>query len=189
MEYTAPILRTKLHRPRVSQELVRRLRLETRLNQCLDRQLTLVSAPAGFGKTTLVCQWLEACDCPAAWLSLDEGDDELPTFLRYLIAAIRTLDSDACPTTQSLLDSPQLPPVEYLATSLINELCEVPQDFILVLDDYHIQHAALLGRPRRHLQRQYQRISWNLRRKPSLPRRVEAWVSPHQPQSRPPCPV
>jgi LuxR family maltose regulon positive regulatory protein len=137
MEYTATLLRTKLHRPQVGQELVRRPRLEDRLDQDLDRKLTLVSAPAGFGKTTLVCQWLEACDRPAAWLSLDERDNDLTIFLRYLIAAIRTLDAEACPMTQSLLDSPQLPPVEYLTTSLINELDQVPQDFILVLDDYH----------------------------------------------------
>ena len=131
------LLRTKLHRPRIPPQLVRRPRLESRLNRGLDRGLVLVSAPAGFGKTTLVSQWLEACGCPAAWLSLREEDSDLPTFLRYLIAAIRTLYPDACPETWALLRAPQLPPVAYLATMLVNELDEVPQAFVLVLDDYH----------------------------------------------------
>jgi LuxR family maltose regulon positive regulatory protein len=117
--------------------LIRRPRLEKRLDQGLDRKLILVSAPAGYGKTTLVGQWLEACGCPAAWLSLHEGDSHLPTFLRYLIAAIRTLYPDACPETWALLRAPQLPPMAYLTTLFINELGEVPQTFVLVLDDFH----------------------------------------------------
>jgi LuxR family maltose regulon positive regulatory protein len=131
------LLRTKLHRPRIPAPLVRRSRLESRLNRGLDRGLILVSAPAGFGKTTLVSQWLETCSCPAAWLSLREEDSDLPTFLRYLIAAIRTLYPDACRETWALLRAPQLPPVAYLATMLVNELDEVPQAFVLVLDDFH----------------------------------------------------
>jgi LuxR family maltose regulon positive regulatory protein len=103
----------------------------------LGRGLVLVSAPAGFGKTTLVSQWLEACGCPAAWLSLREEDSHLSAFLLYLVAAIRTLYPDACPETWALLRAPQLPPVAYLATMLVNELGEVPQAFVLVLDDYH----------------------------------------------------
>ncbi len=131
------LLRTKLHRPRIPPQLVRRPRLESRLDRGLDRGLVLVSAPAGFGKTTLVSQWLEVCGCSAAWLSLREEDSDLPTFLLYLIAAIRTLYPDACPETWALLRAPQLPPMAYLATMLVNELDEVPQAFVLVLDDYH----------------------------------------------------
>jgi len=132
-----PLLRTKLHRPVVTPELVQRPRLESRLDEGLKRKLVLVSAPAGFGKTTLISQWLEACSCPAVWLSLHEGDSDLPIFLRYLIAAIRTLSTDACSMTWDLLHAPQLPPVAYLTTTLINELEEASQNFILVLDDYH----------------------------------------------------
>jgi LuxR family maltose regulon positive regulatory protein len=99
--------------------------------------LVLVSAPAGYGKTTLVGQWLEACGRPTAWLSLREEDSDLPTFLRYLIAAVRTLYPDACPETWALVRAPQVPPMAYLATILVNELGEVPQAFVLVLDDFH----------------------------------------------------
>jgi len=131
------LLRTKLYRPRVGPALVPRPRLESRLDQGLDRKLVLVSAPAGYGKTSLVVQWLEARGRPAAWLSLHETDRDVAIFLRYLIAAIRTLYADVCPATWALLEASQQPPVEYLATCLINELCEVSQDFVLVLDDYH----------------------------------------------------
>jgi LuxR family maltose regulon positive regulatory protein len=135
---------TKLSKPQVGPELVRRPRLESRLDRGLDRRLVLISAPAGFGKTTLVGQWLEACGRPAAWLSLHEGDGDLAIFLRYLIAAVRTLCTDACPETWSLLRAPQLPPVDHLATSLINELSEVPREFLLILDDYHrVQSQAV----------------------------------------------
>ena len=128
---------TKLHRPRLGTGLLRRPRLESRLEWGLDRNLILVTAPAGFGKTTLVVQWLEARGYPAAWLSLHEDDANLLTFLRYLIAAIRTLYADACPTTWAMLEALQEPPAEELTFSLVNELCQVSQDFLLVLDDYH----------------------------------------------------
>ena len=130
------LVRTKLHRPQVGPELVRRPRLESRLDQSLNGTLILVSAPAGFGKTTLVSQWLDMRGYPAAWLSLTERDSDLEAFLRYVIAAIRTVDADACPSTWALLDAPQLPPVDYLATHLVRELDEVPEDLLLVLDDY-----------------------------------------------------
>ncbi len=136
---SAPIRfwQTKLYRPRLGAGLLRRPRLENRLECGLDRDLVLVSAPAGFGKTTLVAQWLEACGGPAAWLSLHEDDANLATFLHYLIAAIRTVHADACPTTWAMLEALQEPPTEELALSLVNELCNVSPDFLLVLDDYH----------------------------------------------------
>ncbi len=136
---TSPIRlwQTKLYRPRVGPGLLRRPRLESRLDRGLERKLILVAAPAGFGKTTVVVQWLEARGYPAAWLSLHEDDANLVTFLRYLIAAIRTLYADACPTTWAMLEALQEPPAEDLAIGLVNELCELTQDFLLVLDDYH----------------------------------------------------
>ena len=84
-----PLIRTKLYQPRVTGDLVPRPRLLQRLEQRRGRPLTLVVAPAGFGKTTLVSSWLEACDCPSAWLSLDEDDDDLALFLTYLLAAMQ----------------------------------------------------------------------------------------------------
>ena len=99
------LLRTKLHRPQVGPELIRRPRLESRLDQGLNGSLILVSAPAGFGKTTLVSQWLDMRGCPTAWLSLHERDSDLEAFLRYVIAAIRTVYADACPATWPLLNA------------------------------------------------------------------------------------
>ena len=88
-----PILQTKLYIPPIRPELVSRPRLIERLNAGLPagRKLTLVSAPAGFGKTTLVSEWVARCERPAAWLSLDEGDNDPTRFLTYLVAALQTL--------------------------------------------------------------------------------------------------
>jgi LuxR family maltose regulon positive regulatory protein len=83
-----PLIRTKLHRPRVSDDLVLRPHLLHRLNRGLEQKLTLVSAPAGFGKTTLVSEWVASCDRPVAWLSLDDGDNDPVRFLAYLVAAL-----------------------------------------------------------------------------------------------------
>jgi len=91
MPLETEILTTKLHRPRTGGTLVPRHRLLQRLEEQRDRSLTLVSAPAGYGKTTLISTWLEEADWPSAWLSLDEGDDELGIFLTYALAAIQTL--------------------------------------------------------------------------------------------------
>jgi LuxR family maltose regulon positive regulatory protein len=137
---TLPLIRTKLHRPRVIDDLVLRPRLVDRLNQGLERKLTLVSAPAGFGKTTLLTCWLESCHRPSAWLSVDESDNDLFLFLSYLIAAIRTLYPQACEEALRLVQSPQPPPSAYVTTSLINEMSEMQEAFVLALDDFHQIH-------------------------------------------------
>ena len=131
------ILTTKLYRPRISGDLVPRPRLLRHLEERRDRPLTLVSAPAGYGKTTLVSSWLEACECPSAWVSLDEGDDDLVLFLTYLLAGIETMFPDAVAETGTLLKAASRPPLPVLTHSLINELDQVERPFILVLDDYH----------------------------------------------------
>jgi LuxR family maltose regulon positive regulatory protein len=140
------LLRTKLGRPRLPHNLVVRTRLLEVLSHAIDHQLTLVCAPAGFGKTTLVCTWLErrAADQPAAaaflptvWLSLDENDSDLNLFLRYMIAALRTIFNEACEETLALLQARQPPPDAVLYATLNNELAELPGEAILVLDDYH----------------------------------------------------
>jgi LuxR family maltose regulon positive regulatory protein len=138
------LLQTKLHRPRLPRDLVLRSRLLELLNKGVDHQLTLVCAPAGFGKTTLVGTWLEQMaagqvsgSLPSAWLSLDENDSDLNLFLRYFINALRTIFTDACPETLALLQAQRQPPQTVLNTTFINELEELPGEVILVLDDYH----------------------------------------------------
>jgi LuxR family maltose regulon positive regulatory protein len=83
-----PLLLTKLYRPPVTPDLEQRTRLLTRLDQRRHRPLTLISAPAGYGKTMLASMWLESCGCPSAWLSLDETDNNLHGFVSYLLAAM-----------------------------------------------------------------------------------------------------
>jgi LuxR family maltose regulon positive regulatory protein len=115
-------------------------------NSGFARKLILVSAPAGYGKTTALGQWLEDCDCPSAWLSLDAGDSDLGVFLTYLVGAIQTVFPDACPLTTSLLQIPQLPPREYLASTLTNELAELPDKLTLALDDFHLIEGEAVPR-------------------------------------------
>jgi len=97
-----------------------------------------VTAPAGYGKSTLVSCWLESCDLPAAWLSLDETDNDFHLFLSYLLAAVQTVSPAAGKEIQTILNAPQLPPLSILAGILINELDRIKQAFILTLDDYHV---------------------------------------------------
>ena len=88
---TIPLIRTKLHRPPVASDHMHRPRLLERLDQRRERPLTPVSAPAGYGKSTLASCWLEACDSPSGWFSLDESDDDLRLFLSYFLAAVQTI--------------------------------------------------------------------------------------------------
>lgn len=139
------LLRSKLYRPLVSANFVRRPRLTGLLDQGRSLPLTLISAPAGSGKTSLLSDWLATCPCPNAWLSLDENDGDLAIFLDYFIAALRTIVPEACPQMQALLRAPELPPVPVLAGLLGNEIeslsdhpaLAAEKGFVLVLDDYH----------------------------------------------------
>ncbi len=134
----APILATKLHIPPPRPGRVLRQRLIERLNEGLHRKLTLISAPAGFGKTTLVSEWIAGSERPTAWLSLDEGDNDPTRFLAHFLAALQTIAADIGEGVLGALQSPQPPPTESLLTTLLNEITTVPNDFILVLDDYHV---------------------------------------------------
>jgi LuxR family transcriptional regulator, maltose regulon positive regulatory protein len=131
------LVRTKLYRPRTSSDVIPRARLIEHLNTGLSGNVTLISAPAGFGKTTLLVEWLGTSERRTAWLSLDENDNELRVFVHLLAAALQTVFTDACQATASLLKAPQLPPAERVATLLSNDLADVPDDVVLVLDDYH----------------------------------------------------
>jgi LuxR family transcriptional regulator, maltose regulon positive regulatory protein len=138
---SAPILATKLYVPPPRPRVVLRPRLIERLNEGLHRRLTLISAPAGFGKTTLLGEWLAACEREAAWLSLDEGDNDPTRFLAYLVAALRTIAADIGEGVLGALQSPQPPPTESILTALLNEITAIRDDFVLVLDDYHVIDA------------------------------------------------
>jgi len=157
---STPILATKLYIPPPRPKSVRRPRLIERLNEGLRqdagfaRKLTLISAPAGYGKTALVSEWVADCErlepkVRAAWLSLDGGDSDPARFLTYLVAALQTLAlrqaegvaANIGEWALGALQSPQPPPTEAILTALINEIAAIPASFILVLDDYHVIDA------------------------------------------------
>ena len=131
-------LHTKLFVPALRPSLVQRPQLLEKLNTGLHSKLTLVSAPPGFGKTTLVSSWLHQCKWPFTWLSLDKEDNEPNHFLIYFIAALQEIDETLGKSAVPLLQSSQPPPLEAIFTLLINDLIALPQSIILVLEDYHV---------------------------------------------------
>jgi LuxR family maltose regulon positive regulatory protein len=138
---STPILATKLYVPPPRPSAVPRPRLIERLNEGLRHKLTLISAPAGFGKTTLLGEWAATLPRPAAWVSLDEGDNDSARFLAYLVAALRTIAPNMGEGVLGALGSPQPPPTESILTALLNEMAAVTEDSVLVLDDYHVIDA------------------------------------------------
>ena len=133
-----PLLLTKLYIPPPRLNVVSRPRLIERLNVGMHRKLTLISAPAGFGKTTLVSDWIVGCDRPVAWISLDEGDNDPTLFLMYLVAAIQTIALNIGKGVLAILESPQPPPIESILIALLNEITSIQDNFVLILDDYHV---------------------------------------------------
>lgn len=140
---TDPLLATKLYIPQPRPRLVARSRLTARLDEALrlGRRLILVSAPAGFGKTTLLSTWLAGIKNRAAWLSLDEGDNDPARLLAYLVGALQSLEAGIGQDLLGALGSPQPPPMPALLTALLNELAaalsrDAPPT-LLVLDDFH----------------------------------------------------
>ena len=132
-----PLLRTKLHRPVVPGDFLCRPRLHDLMNLGLELPLTLVSAPAGYGKSLLVSHWVASQSIPCAWLSLDASDSAVDLFVDYLLAAVETVVPGACPQTRRMAQAPEPPPTSVLANSLINELDALTSPVVLVLDDYH----------------------------------------------------
>jgi LuxR family maltose regulon positive regulatory protein len=118
--------------------MVSRPRLIERLNAGLHHKLTLISAPAGFGKTTLLSEWVAGDGHPVAWLSLDEGDNDPARFLAYLVAALQTIEGNVGQGLLAALQSPGPVNVEAVLTSLLNEIAGLPDNLLLVLDDYHV---------------------------------------------------
>jgi LuxR family transcriptional regulator, maltose regulon positive regulatory protein len=139
-----PILTTKLYIPRLRPNVVIRPRLLERLNEGLHRKLTLISAPAGFGKTTLLSVWVAGCDRQVAWLSLDKGESDPTLFLTYLVAALQTIAPTIGEGVLGVLQSPQPPPTASILTTLLNEITTIQDHFVLVLDDYHVIDAKLV---------------------------------------------
>ncbi|HRF11104.1 MAG: ATP-dependent transcriptional activator MalT [Candidatus Accumulibacter phosphatis] len=131
------IVRSKLQRPRASADFVARSELLARLEAGSNRPLTLLVAPAGYGKTALVTHWLAGRDGLAAWLSLDHEDSDPIVFIRYFAAALRTAIPDACAETLAYLDAGQQTSLTVLAGSLSNDLAALPVPLVMVLDDYH----------------------------------------------------
>ena len=132
-----PVLATKLFAPPLRPALVPRQRLMDQLTAGAQRKLILVSAPAGFGKTTLVSEWIANCGRPVAWLSLDEGDNDPARFISYLIKALQTLQPEIGKGLLAVLQSPQPLLIETILTSLLNEISMIPESFVLILDDFH----------------------------------------------------
>jgi len=153
------LIRTKFYRPSLPSDLVDRPRLIDQMNRGLDRPVTLVSAPAGYGKSIFVSSWLNTCKRPSAWLSLDQTMDDLGAFLAHFVSAIQTVFPSALQRTQTLVTAPSLPPIGVVACSLINELDELERDFIMVLEDYQAIHkqeihdllTGLLQPPAKHM--------------------------------------
>ena len=136
------ILATKLFAPRPRRDLVTRPRLLERLDAGLDgTRCTLLAAPPGAGKTTLVAEWLSGLDRPVAWLALDERDQDAHQFVRYLIAAVQRIAPTCGRAALARLDAPPPPRTELVLTSLINDLAGLPEPCLLALDDYHLVRA------------------------------------------------
>lgn len=141
---STPILLTKLYKPTPRPHLVSRARLIDSLNQSRHHKLTLISAAAGFGKTTLVSFWAEISEVPVAWLALDEDDADVARFLTYLITALQTFQATLGQKLLKILQSPPIPPVETLLISILNEVMELPENCVLVLDDYHLVDSPVI---------------------------------------------
>jgi LuxR family transcriptional regulator, maltose regulon positive regulatory protein len=177
----------KLAPPGVTANLIPRPRLTEQLDRGVLGALTLVSASVGYGKTTLISAWLQsrvarhaAGDAvwPAAWLSLDEYDSDLTVFLRYFCAALDTIFPQACTQTLAMLQAPSPPPLDVLVATLSNEIQTLPQDFIVVLDDYHTVNgmvvSELLSGLARHWPRHVHMVIATRRSPPLLLARLRA---------------
>lgn len=132
-----PLLATKLYVPQPGHDLVQRSVLLEQIERGFQSKLTLLSAPAGFGKTTLLTQWISRRKKRTAWLSLDTADNDPVVFVKYLIGALRSVVPDIGQEAMGSLHSKPLP-VDFIFTSLVNEIAELSKPLLLVIDDYHL---------------------------------------------------
>ncbi|MCB0155587.1 MAG: AAA family ATPase, partial [Anaerolineae bacterium] len=146
----ALLLQTKLYIPPPRSGLIARPRLIEQLTEglSLGRKLTLISAPAGFGKTTLISSWLGQIDRPTTWLSLDDNDNDPNRFLTYLVAALQRVAPKIGEEVLALLHTTQLQPAltDSILTALLNDILSLPEPFVLVLDDYHVLESPPIDR-------------------------------------------
>jgi len=133
----SPILATKLYLPEPKQGFVQRTSLLEQLNKGIDRKLTLISAPAGYGKTTLLTQWITQNKLPTAWISLEKGESDPVQFMRYVIIALRSIEPNIGKAAWASFQSPQQVPIGTVIISLVDEIVNISNEFILVLDDFH----------------------------------------------------
>ena len=136
------ILATKLYFPKLRPQFVHRNRLTEFITQGLNGKLTLIAAPAGFGKTTLVTEWISQNTYPVTWLSLDDADNDVNRFIKYIIASLQKISEQTGASALELLQSPTSPPVETILTSLLNDISTITEEFIFVLDDYHVINTS-----------------------------------------------
>ncbi len=136
VDYPMALIQTKFYRPHNRSDLITRTRLLVRLNDALGGNVTLVCAPAGCGKTTLLAEWVQTIDRPTAWLSLDADDNDLRPFVRSLAAALQTACSGAFQSLSSLFTAPRYPPPVQVVKLFIDDLADVPDNVVLVLDEY-----------------------------------------------------
>ena len=132
------LLNTKLFIPSGLSELVARPHLIERLNAGLNGKLILVSAPAGFGKTTLISEWISQSELPFCWISLDENDSDPGRFLAYLIASLQSIQIEVDPEPIKLLQNSERGEIETILNDLINQIADEQVQFAMVLDDYHL---------------------------------------------------
>lgn len=167
-----PVLPTKLYAPPLRAQMLRRPALTAKLNGIAHYPLTLIAAPAGFGKTTLVTEWLTQHEHRSAWLALDEDDNEVGRFLTYLIAALRTVATDNLgAAVLALLQAPQPPPLRSLLHTLAHEFISSLPPCVLVLDDYHVISAQPIHEAVLFLLDHVPTLRWiiNTRADPPLP--------------------
>ena len=138
MTKSDPLLTTKLYVPQPRAGIVPRPRLIEQMNNGSKNKLTLISAPAGYGKTTLASEWIQQTEMPVAWLSLDDNDNDLARFLTYFVTALRQVDENIGGDVLAALDAHQLPKPEILLTLLINDISTSGNQVSLVLDDCHL---------------------------------------------------
>ena len=134
----SPIIATKLFKPLLRPEVIHRPHLTARLDEGRQRKLTLISAPAGFGKTTLISEWIAGSGRTVAWLSLDSEDNNLVRFLIYLVSSLQTISINIGDKLLDMIESPQPPSPEFVMTNLLNDISTIPDHFFLIMDDYHV---------------------------------------------------
>ena len=146
-ELRPPLLRTKISVPRLPGEFIHRPRLTNRIHQAVKGPLTLLTAPAGFGKTHVLIEWTKENSLPVAWLTLDGDDNELSRFVRYAIGALQTVQPGLGEEALDLLQSSQGDGWKIGLTLLINELSALPKEVVVVFDDFHtLENSMILQR-------------------------------------------